>query len=452
MAVLQIVLRYDGRANVGDRITADIAKAGLLTLNIRKDAGRPQAWRDYQQAFAEIGAICSTRLTKGKIAITPAAEALLDGETDYPNFMSAQALGYQYPNGLHLHAIRDQIACGMRLKPFLLLLQVLRALHRAGRTPYVTREEMQRVIAYERDNSRSGQVAQNIIELRTRRTKLPHRVGDTRNFSDIMSFLDKSTLFRKIETPSPSLTLRHTDQSFLKLVDIFIEAESNTKTFYEFRTGTETEALGWFSHYGSYGRLEDLTDPLELTRNVALEEVEDEAVSVTRLAQAPILVEMKEPPKPVSKARQPALRTAEQLLASEELKEKARRSHIELVAMMWNGIKNTGAIPREDKRSVDLYTTISGRPYYFEMKAGNKANWLWHVRRGMAQLYEYSYRCEGNKRNPEAVLCLVLSSAPDFPEWFLEYLTVDRGIHICWKEGQVFRCPPRSQGVLQHFL
>jgi len=452
LAVLQIALRYNGQAGVGDRITADMAKAGLLTLNVRKDAGRPQAWRDYQQAFAEIGAVCSTRLTQGKIIVTPAAEALLDGEADYQSFVSAQALGYQYPNGLHLHAIKHQIACGVRLKPFLLLLQVLSALHKAGRTPYITREEIQRVVAQERDNSRAKYVARDITKSRRTLKNLPRRVGDTRNFSDIMSFLDKSTLFQKVETPSPSLALRRTDQSFIELVDRFIEVESNTKMFYEFRTGSRTEALGWFSCYGSYDRLENLTDPMELTRNVAVQEAEDEAVSITRLSQPPVLVEMKEPPKPLSKAKQPALRTTEQVLASEELKEKARRSHIELVTLMWDKVRNIGAIPREDKKGVDLHTTLAGRPYYFEMKAGNRSNWLGHIRRGMAQLYEYSYRCEGNKRNPQAVLCLVLSSVPDFPDWFLEYLTVDRGVHLCWREDRGFKCPPRSQGTLRHLL
>ena len=76
-----------------------MAAQGILTQNIRADSGRADAWRDYQQAWAEVGAVYSPVLTEWKVVVSPIGKALLTGDLTYQQFLTVQAVGYQYPNG-----------------------------------------------------------------------------------------------------------------------------------------------------------------------------------------------------------------------------------------------------------------------------------------------------------------------------------------------------------------
>jgi hypothetical protein len=446
-----------------------MSKADLLTPNVRSDTGRPEAWRDYQQAFAEVGAVYSTMLTGGKIVVTPVAEALLDGEIDYPQFLTIQALRYQYPNGLkrtlqknlksklkrtkyaNLKTLIDvQLDAGIRLKPFLLLLQVMRHLIDLGASPYLTREEMQRFLVYESDNNHAEEVARRVLGFRQNRGPVPPIAGDSRNFNDIITFLGRTGIFKEIDVRPPALTLKDNAPEFLRRVDELMLNEM--RSFYNFKSGALDEARSWFQYYGSRARLENLFDPLELSKEIGKENVLDDFSIVKHFEEPPPLVEigyrrlayitrpkMAEPRPP----RPPALTAI--------LKEKGRRSHIELVKLMETKTKALRAVPQESEL-VDMFTKYAGKNYYFEMKTVNPANILNQVRRGISQLYEYSWVYEGKKRPGNVVLCLVFSAEPKYPSWLIDYLIQDRGIVVCWRKGDRFTCPPSCEEILKPFL
>jgi hypothetical protein len=100
---------------------------------------------------------------------------------------------------------------------------------------------------------------------------------------------------------------------------------------------------------------------------------------------------------------------------------------------------------------IDLYAEVpSDGAYLFEMKSGGVAP-LHQVRMGVSQLYEYRYRHRNAVRN-DATLCMVLGFEPTDPVWLVDYLSADRGICVCWFEGDKLRCPDACRPQLQPLL
>lgn len=468
LTVLRIAREHHGQAGVGDQITSGMADSNLLTLNVRRDTGKAESWRDYQQAFAEIGAIYSTMVTRGKIIVAPLAMALLDGEIDYPQFLTIQALGYQYPNGLKRTVQRNlriklkgtryaglrtlidvQLEAGVRLKPFLLLFQVMRKLVDLGASPFLTREEMQRFLVYEKDNSNASGVARRVLGFRQGRKPAPPPAGDTRNFNDIIAFLGKTSVFMEVEVPR-ALALKESDPQFLQRVDDLIATEA--QRCYDFTSGTLDQARLWFGYYGSEDRLERMVDLVELSKEIGMENLLDDISEARFLREPPSLVERGKRrvgpyirPK-LTETRRPGIITAIK-------RERARRGHKELVDLMEAKIRGLGAIPK-DSDFVDLFAEHAGKKYYFEMKTVNRINILSQIRQGMGQLYEYSYRYEGMRRPENVELCLITNVKPKIPgcPWLVDYIVYDRGINVCWKQNDRFVCPPSCEGVLKPFL
>ena len=83
--LLWAAYEFSGENNYGDHITEHLIQRQLLTANVREDAGRPQAWRDYQQILPELGLIVSTRFTKPSVVtVTPVGLMWLDGSNRVP--------------------------------------------------------------------------------------------------------------------------------------------------------------------------------------------------------------------------------------------------------------------------------------------------------------------------------------------------------------------------------
>ena len=403
--MLKIAAKHSGEAHPGRRITGEMGESDILTLNIRADSGEANAWRDYQQSFAEVGAIYSTSLTGGKVVVTPMGQALLEGGLTYEQFLTVQALGYQYPNGekrvlqanvkqalrgtglAGLPTLIDvQLRSGVRLKPFLLCLQVLRQLALLGETPYLTRDEIQRFLAYEATNDRPRTVARSIVGCRKSGGRPPPPVGRSRNFSDVVSFLGRTSVFKDGGLPSPSIALRDSTEEVAAAADKMIEAELSPSACFTFRSGSLGESRRWFAHYGSLERADRLLDPVSVSKQVAQDDLFDDAAVASDVSGEPELSEIRAGPglgRPLAAPRAPSS-PAETAM----LREKARRGHKELVNLMADKIKAAGGTPKDNPKTVDVFTELGGRRYYFEMKTVNRVNLLSQVRRGISQLYE----------------------------------------------------------------
>jgi hypothetical protein len=461
-SVLGIAAKHEGEANPGASITKEMMAANILTINIRADSGEPGAWRDYQQSFAEVGAIYSTLLTgDSKVIITPVGRALLDGELTYDQFLTVQALGYQYPNGSKrvMQAnvrsalqgtslasfptlIDVQLRSGVKLKPFLLCLQVLRQLATMGGTPYLTRDEIQRFLAYQRNNDKPDVVAKLVLGFR-KSGGGPPPVGRSRNFSDIITFLGRTSLFKEVKLSSPSLGLRDSSEDAAKSADRMIAAELRPAAWFSFQDGSVEESKKWFAHYGAFERADPLLDPVSVSKQVAQDNILDEVDSAPEtLGPPPGLIEHTSRKDQRSPAATPVAATSPEETAM--LREKARKGHRELVDLMAGKVRAAGGTPKENQKTVDIFVELAGKRFYFEMKTANRVNLMSQVRRGISQLYEYAYRYEGargDRSTQEIVLCLVLNMKPTRPAWLTDYLVADRKVNVCWRANGGFGFP-----------
>lgn len=119
-------------------------------------------------------------------------------------------------------------------------------------------------------------------------------------------------------------------------------------------------------------------------------------------------------------------------LVEEEDEEKeeeiASIRHQALVRKLADSLRGRGVEPQYN-RHIDLYTEIGDSTYLCEMKSCDQDNLVAQARRGLAQLYEYSYIHQLNDTN----LVLVLEVEPlSSNRWYTDYLVNDRGILVCW--------------------
>jgi hypothetical protein len=131
-------------------------------------------------------------------------------------------------------------------------------------------------------------------------------------------------------------------------------------------------------------------------------------------------------------------------------RERASINHQKLVTEMAQALTRKNIIPKANKH-IDLFAEETDQEHIFEMKSCNSTNMRSQVRRGIAQLYEYSYR----HNKPHAKLWLVLEAEPlDENEWIKDYLVEDRGINVCWPGdgGESFDCPSQIRSDLNNLL
>jgi hypothetical protein len=137
-----------------------------------------------------------------------------------------------------------------------------------------------------------------------------------------------------------------------------------------------------------------------------------------------------------------AERTRLQHLVDTVALEKAMTSHRELVDGMAGQVHKLGAEPMSNAL-VDLFVEHEGRRVFFEMKSCDQSNLHDQVRAGLAQLYEYRFVHEA----PDARLVLALELRPEKGNaWLLPYLTGDRGLIVCWSDGQEGFAFPEGSG------
>lgn len=129
---------------------------------------------------------------------------------------------------------------------------------------------------------------------------------------------------------------------------------------------------------------------------------------------------------------------------SHAARERAERSHQNLLDLLAARLRRVGAVPRFN-RYVDLAARHAARDYIFEIKSCTNENMRSQVRAGLSQLYEYQHL----QRAPQSHLVLVLEQPPTGPHaWMAEYLVHSRGVLLCWDGDGELHCPPELQDEL----
>lgn len=124
--------------------------------------------------------------------------------------------------------------------------------------------------------------------------------------------------------------------------------------------------------------------------------------------------------------------------------ERASNSHRHLVNLVADRIRQAGGIPKSNL-FIDLAARVNDVDFIFEMKSTTADNAKSQIRRGISQLYEYRYL----QNSPTANLILVVENPlPQEINWMLDYMEVDRNIHLVWDGDNNLHARPETRQKL----
>ena len=109
--------------------------------------------------------------------------------------------------------------------------------------------------------------------------------------------------------------------------------------------------------------------------------------------------------------------------------EQASQAHQYTLALLQTFLKDKN-IPVSESKLIDNFCFLSGRPAIFEVKSITEDNEREQIRHAISQLYEYRFL----HSLLDASLWIVFSKKPS-SQWFIDYLLVDRTIHVLWIEN-----------------
>jgi hypothetical protein len=94
------------------------------------------------------------------------------------------------------------------------------------------------------------------------------------------------------------------------------------------------------------------------------------------------------------------------------------------------------SLPVSESKLIDAYSILSSGPAIFEVKSITEANEREQIRHALSQLYEYRFL----HSLPEATLWIVCSQELS-SQWYVDYLTGDRGVHVVWLQNDELHGP-----------
>lgn len=450
--LLQAAYIFGKDGDYQNKITQYMIDEGYLTANVRKDAGKPQLWRDYQQILPEIGLIVSTRFTRG-ISITPMGLMWLDGLIGHSELITTQALKIQYPNGhkqtisttqkeilqaqnISIPPTRVELdsVMGVSIKPAVLILRILTELQTI--TPnqaYITVDECAECLIPAKQNTDWPVCVSALQQVRQSSVKK----ADSRRKRDVQEWyrlLNLTDLFEIVSVQrSQAIRLSHIAIQNIPQLQELCDYHEDTSTFWYPTTTDKTDlALSWFKHFGS--------PTIESEWIVPIEEQDDEYV-VQNYPEGLIEVDDtttvdKEPslnPQPYSRTTNESETESEpksykvdasKIVAGRQRQANRTRLHEEIVSILARRLHSSGYDVYEDRRSVDLLAVKADEQAILEVKTVNNRNMTRMLRLGVGQLSEYRYRHNYQTGiRPKGIL--VISSKRTFPDWMLDYFEND---------------------------
>lgn len=455
--LLQAAYVFADEDNYQDKITDHIISQGLLTENIREDAGRPQLWRDYQQVLPELGLITSTRFTKG-IAVTPVGMMWLDGALGYSEMITTQCLKYQYPNGHKqdlsptqkglLEAARIPIPqtrteldvmAGVLIKPAVLILRILIELHtNSSPYQYLTTDECLAALVPIKKNYDWPIAYSSLLTLRN--TTVPR--GDARRRRDLQEWFRLLTLSDLFDTGivkrNPVLTLSKAAVENINTIRELCEYHEDPSTFWVTSSLKKYDiALSWFDFYGAPNLDAEWIQPSQYQNDeyidanypYGFERTEDD--DIVRGQESGMNLrpfELQDVPQLKQRYSEPEI-DVDRIRRGHKTRQHGTRLHEKIVAILASRMRHQGYSVYEDRRSVDILGIKNGEEAILEIKTTTSRNISQRMRLGVGQLSEYRYRrqIESNFR-PASIL--VISGNRKFSDWIIDYFhsDVDMGL------------------------
>lgn len=451
--LLKAAQDYGGESEYQIKITDGLVKKGILTPNVRKDQGREQAWRDYQQILSELGLIVSTRFTNS-VVLTPIGLLLLDGLIGFSELLATQCFNYQYPNGhkqalstaqkkllrdagMAVPATRTELdtSFGVLIKPAVLILRVL--------AEGVLRSEFNTISAAECLHAlvpikQNADWPLGYDALKSLKGGTVPR-SDTRRLRHVQEWfrlIGVTDIFDVNDNVLSFTPLAHANLS--ALID-YADLHADPGQYWIPPTLERSEmGVSWFKYYGNpamtkqWMQAESEIDQDYIELNYPDGIVQDDAADIEKMGWTSGLnltkVDYERYFNADARFSRPTI-DPERIEKGHRKRQEKTLLHDKIVGLLAKRYVNNGYSVFEDRNSVDLLAVKDDRHSILEVKTVTPRSLTNRIRSGVGQLCEYRYRREVEAR-VRPTSALVLSNKAAFPQWMIDYFSDDLGIEL----------------------
>ena len=404
----------------------------LVPPNVRVDTGQPDVWRDYQQVLSELGLMYTTRLLK-TIKPTPIGLALLDGSLGFKEILTSQALRLQYPNGHHTQsqAVRltnggtssrenfavAQAMAGVRLRPGVLVWQVLRKLQSRGEQISLSVDDVERYLMPASTHDDTASVVNHLISARHGGTVLP-RLGSAqrRSAQDWLKFLARTAIFALDSTGLLAISPFGIREA--REIDAICRQLTAPRSFWTPHQFDRDDRLSWYTFFGSLDVLSAPAMASEVEEDDfprGPEKDEDDEQVASSIALKEFENHARE------EAGEENRETTIQSVYSADLSRHAHRLHDNMVALIAAKCSQKNARVFHDPKSVDLLVEFNRKEFLIEVKSVNFSNLVKKIRLGVGQVLHYDYLRSKQANNARRKVLAVAAYLPK-NHWVVPFL------------------------------
>jgi hypothetical protein len=415
--------------------------------------------------------MASTQVQR-RITITPVGLAYLDGALGFTEVMATQALRFQFPNGHNLRKPPEIIGtpfdaaanlplvqemAGMRVRPAVLVWQVLRILGVGPAEQFISFEELQRYLIRCSTHADAGACATAIMQGRLGGPSL-ERVGDAedrRMLQEWVKVLLHTGLFvgasadnEMMLSPSALAMEWATD------LDSLSEELSDPAGFWAPADLSPDDRLSWYSYFGSI----ETRPTFESLVHIAALPVQEEFIGgresdqlgdidVGQIAQLNL--------RPFDPANYGSAGTGDpagriENVFSAELLARANRLHDALVVLIGTTAAAKGAIVADDPNSVDLLITFKGVEFIVEAKTVAGRSFVVRLRSAIGQILHYDYlrsqQVQGARRKVVAIAAKLPNDA-----WCVPFLNDFLGFDVLSLDGDRLKVDSNNELAIELF-
>ena len=456
----------DPRLNITQYVIAN----DLFTRNIRSDSGQPDTWRDYQQILSELGLIISTQISKN-ITLTPIGLAFLDGSISFSEVMFLQAFRYQYPNGhkstisqsaraglthpalANARTLTDlQNILGIRIRPGVLVWDIVRGLQTKGEEPYVSVDEIQRYLMRCSTHDDTDACIDAIIAGRTSGFSLPHMAGSRgrRNAQDWVKFLSYTPFFNLREHPNNGVSISDYGHEHSSSLDDVCAILRSAESFWVPQSTGIERRRNWYLTFGSIdaGVLfsKDMTtrDGSEAADEFPGGRLGDDDRGLEgRLAQAINLRDF-DPVALGGVNKGLGVGTTIDSSYDSGLIDRAHRLHDEMVMLIGHICFSNGAKVFDDPNSVDLLAFFEGSEFIVEVKSVTANNLVNRLRYALGQVLHYDYLRSQESDVPRRKV-VALAAAVPADAWYKTFVTDHLDMDLVSFQNSTIRIDSHSE-------
>ena len=435
--ILWAALTYAGSRDPSAEINNYIIANNLVTKNVRRDSGQPDAWRDYQQMLSELGLIFSKHVIK-KITLTPLGLAYLDKALYFSELLTLQAFRYQYPNGHNVVIVKKglgrriadtpyeiakslvelQTITGVNIQPAILIWRILRDLQQQGAENRLSLDEIQAYAMLCSTNSDSTAAVESIINFRSGNVVLHLPDWSRRNAQDWVKFLIKTPIFEG----------RTGKKAYLRISDAGI---LNTEQINAMCLGIEEDPTRWLPGkldkedrrrwYAWYGAINVNIYPIPLAEEPVEREDDEDMLVESDLTRTQIsLRSFDQSSLSLNKTERNTATTIESSYSA-NLSLSQHRLHDLMVALIADTCRAKGASVWDDPKTVDLLVRYQEVEFIVEVKTVTPKNFVNRIRYALGQILYYDYLRSEQSTAPRRKVIAIAANVAD-TSWCIPFL------------------------------